>query len=645
MMMLNTYYTYSEDEGLQYSAPAQEGYPVEIVKQEDGSLAIENFINGSDELITINVDFANGTFTIPVGQVAYVHSTAGDCVLTNFQSEGDLTGTINGEILIINEIYGVVVAEGQYKDYLLTDYTTSALVKPNGKMAWTNSSSENKDVDVFLLQDEEEHVVTVFNFAEWGTAIDIQLQDEQKFVIEPQLVGSSSTGGDYYTSSAIAGTNYIGSEEITGTGTANTLTSSSNFTAVSDKNYWYGNQGAFTITANGLEFVYPVIEDVAAIPANPAIVNLSEYNAENGYGAVIFDVPATDVDGNDLKTSKLFYQLYSDIDGVTAPIVFTSDLYENIEEDMTEVPYSFIDDYDFDTYNGHKRVWLNYDYTNYTRIGIKSIYKGGDVVNETEIQWLDIAALRELQAALSELANEIEAAEALQSTPGWTEGQDDLAEAIDAAIEAYLDDDATVASIQEALEALQKAEQAFEAANALHGTASWVAKAQGYTNALELTDFDIDEFIKGTFAAGTYTSSSKYYTSGSHVRFYAGNTLTIAGDAKYVSKITKIQLTFTTAQYNKSISTDNGTYTKGSTTGLWEGEATSVTFTNDDSAQARITQIDVMYEKTDEALGVKTVETVTIPVVGGIYNMQGQRLNEKPAKGLYIMSGKKFVVK
>ena len=45
-----------------------------------------------------------------------------------------------------------------------------------------------------------------------------------------------------------------------------------------------------------------------------------------------------------------------------------------------------------------------------------------------------------------------------------------------------------------------------------------------------------------------------------------------------------------------------------------------------------------------DLVGSGTVQTVTLPV-DGIYNLQGQRLSEKPQKGLYIMGGKKYVVK
>ncbi len=716
MMMLNTLQTYSQEEGLQLASPSAEGYSVEIVKQDDGTLAIANFVNGSDELITIDVDFANGTFTIPAGQVAYNHSQAGECILANMQSDGDLTGTIYDEALVINEIYAVVVAEGQYKDYMLTDYLSSVITPSNGTMAWTDSDGEEQEIDVYMLQDEDTHTVSVYNFADWGTAIDIQLKDEQTFVIEPQLVTSSSNG-DYYTCSAIAGTNYIGGDQILGTGTETTLTSSSNFTAVNDQNSWFGNYGAFTITASGFEFVYPVIEDVAAVPANPEVVTLSEYNAEKGYGACVLNIPVVDVDGNALKESKLYYQLYSDISGTVAPITFTPELYENVEEAMTEVPFTFVDDYDFDVSNGYKRVFLNYDYSDYTRIGVKSIYKGGNTVNETEIQWLDIAALRELQAAYAALEAEITAATAKEQLPGW------MADAVYAAIAAYNAEDATVESLQDALEALaenvaafqaiesdylalvseiaaaqslvedntewtndvdkidaaiaaadeaaesaeatneslqaalaalKKAEDAFQLANMtleeyLNREVNWVARTvyADVTSGSQAVDaFDVDKNIAGLFSKGEGTTAPQYYANGTSVRFYKNNTVTFfAGED--VEKITKIQIAFTTASYAKETSASVDGYTQTGNVGVWEGETKEITFTNSmtaSSGHSRIVGFTVSYKLKDTVVGISNVQTVSIPV-GAVYNMQGQRLSEKPQKGLYIMNGKKYMAK
>ena len=64
--------------------------------------------------------------------------------------------------------------------------------------------------------------------------------------------------------------------------------------------------------------------------------------------------------------------------------------YKNLEEDLSVIPYSLYDSYDFDVEDGYKLIYLNFDYTNYNRVGVKSIYLGGDETNETEIQWFKI---------------------------------------------------------------------------------------------------------------------------------------------------------------------------------------------------------------------------------------------------------------
>ncbi len=43
--------------------------------------------------------------------------------------------------------------------------------------------------------------------------------------------------------------------------------------------------------------------------------------------------------------------------------------------------------------------------------------------------------------------------------------------------------------------------------------------------------------------------------------------------------------------------------------------------------------------------GIATVDTAAKPATGAIYNLMGVRLNSKPAKGLYIIDGKKYMAK
>lgn len=133
------------------------------------------------------------------------------------------------------------------------------------------------------------------------------------------------------------------------------------------------------------------IADVAAVPASPTDLRVQGYDASAGYGAFLFDLPAVDVDGNDLLAEKLFYQLYSDVEGDIQPITFTPDLYVMLTEDMSIIPYTFTDTYDFESEGTLRIVFMNYEFdTMYNRIGVKSIYTGGDEVNESEIVWFDI---------------------------------------------------------------------------------------------------------------------------------------------------------------------------------------------------------------------------------------------------------------
>ena len=130
--------------------------------------------------------------------------------------------------------------------------------------------------------------------------------------------------------------------------------------------------------------IAPVVEK-AVMPANPEITSL-----ENGtYGWYFyFNVPLTDIYGDPILASKLYYRIYTDTDGEIAPLTFTPATHTKLTENMTEIPYGFTESYDFyDT-----QIYLNDLYSeDWDKIGIQSIYYGGGETNATEIQWFDIA--------------------------------------------------------------------------------------------------------------------------------------------------------------------------------------------------------------------------------------------------------------
>ena len=140
--------------------------------------------------------------------------------------------------------------------------------------------------------------------------------------------------------------------------------------------YYDGNYAAPVILTK--------VKEKAATPANPAITAF----ANSSYGYYFdFNVPTVDVDGNGLITSKLFFVIYTDTEHDIQPLTFTPATHELLTDDLTEIPYGFTEGYDF--YNGE--IYLNGLYSaDWNKIGIKSIYYGGDETNETEIQWYDI---------------------------------------------------------------------------------------------------------------------------------------------------------------------------------------------------------------------------------------------------------------
>ena len=123
----------------------------------------------------------------------------------------------------------------------------------------------------------------------------------------------------------------------------------------------------------------------AVMPANPSITGLVK---DKNYGYIItFNVPNVDVNGEGLVASKLYYELFTDIDGTVEPLTFTPATHTYLEEELTVIPFGFTENYDF--YDS--RIYLNDLYSaDWDKLGIKSIYFGGDAENATEIQWYTI---------------------------------------------------------------------------------------------------------------------------------------------------------------------------------------------------------------------------------------------------------------
>ncbi len=156
---------------------------------------------------------------------------------------------------------------------------------------------------------------------------------------------------------------------------AGTLTAQNEFFLIDNSQFYFDSYRSA---------VFKKAVEKAVMPANPAIASL-----ENGdYGWYLnFNVPTVDVNGDGLITSKLYYMIYTDVEGEIAPLTFTPATHAKLTENMTEIPYGFTENYDF--YNG--QIFLNDLYSaTWNSLGIQSIYYGGGETNATEIQWFKI---------------------------------------------------------------------------------------------------------------------------------------------------------------------------------------------------------------------------------------------------------------
>lgn len=131
--------------------------------------------------------------------------------------------------------------------------------------------------------------------------------------------------------------------------------------------------------------VFRPYTEKAATPAAPAILELDTRFWQWGYNlsTLAISVPCYDDKGDFIDPSKLFYALYIDND---EPYLFYQDEYDGLPfDEIDELPYLFTNNKDI--YPKSTGLYL---YQNgFDRIGIKSIYYGGDERHETPIYYND----------------------------------------------------------------------------------------------------------------------------------------------------------------------------------------------------------------------------------------------------------------
>ena len=112
---------------------------------------------------------------------------------------------------------------------------------------------------------------------------------------------------------------------------------------------------------------------------------------------------------------------------------------------------------------------------------------------------------------------------------------------------------------------------------------------QNLDNAQEITSLTVGA-ITITGDKGSNSNAPKYYTTGTAVRFYGGNSFTLTSSG---NKIAKVEFTFASGEGTNEITADVGTFQST----VWTGSAQAVKFTiGGTSGQRRISKIVVEFE-------------------------------------------------
>ena len=336
---------------------------------------------------------------IEEGQLAGT-SSYGDYVLNGmFYFEGnqdyeagwyssDIYGFVADDgTITFEEWFCRVLSSGQYAGYDLTPYwVEGSTLTPSEPLAAVELP-DGLEPESYMMLYAEKAGEAATNAVPVNVAVDgddVYFQGISYYIpeawVKGKMVGNTVTFpemqylGEYSSYASYAF--YNGDAVFTYDAAADTYSAEGEIFGVLGDRYYDGH------------YFNPVLKKVverAVMPADPAITALTESNSYGWY--LSFNVPAVDVNGEGLVTSKLSYMLYTDVEGEIAPLTFTPDTHEMLEGDMTEIPYGFTENYDFyDT-----SIYLNDLFSDeWNNIGIQSIYRGGGEENATEIQWFHI---------------------------------------------------------------------------------------------------------------------------------------------------------------------------------------------------------------------------------------------------------------
>lgn len=156
-----------------------------------------------------------------------------------------------------------------------------------------------------------------------------------------------------------------------------------------------GTDEVFYLSAFTKAVIKPFTE-VAATPSKPKKLSLNEGGLEYyqngwGWGVFSFDLNTKDVDGNYILPEKLSYQLYTRVNGEEKPMTLEAGEFIYLDEDMTEIPFDFTENWDIYIDGSNRQVF--YHVIGPEAFGVQAIYRGQGEEHRSEIAWVNVQGL------------------------------------------------------------------------------------------------------------------------------------------------------------------------------------------------------------------------------------------------------------
>ena len=120
--------------------------------------------------------------------------------------------------------------------------------------------------------------------------------------------------------------------------------------------------------------------DEMQTPAPVVVTKFEPYDDIFCFGVVGFAIPCRSTDGSYIDPSELYFNFY--VNDSTTPYLFSSATYIDMTGEMTNVPYNYVEDFDFKVKGVNHTVYF---YGEWTKIGIQVLQIRAGEIKRSEI--------------------------------------------------------------------------------------------------------------------------------------------------------------------------------------------------------------------------------------------------------------------